>query len=318
MAVLATTAVGLRMGCKRHLRYPVSGDDYLIFLSLILALGLCAMLILCAHFGSGRHIDELDIDTITKFLKVQWAFEFVYSITITTVKLSVLLFYHRMFPNSATTLKFKIGLYGLAAVSVVLGLGTFIAVVFECDLTTLYWDRTSYGLCINMKAFLLSMAILNLFTDVLILILPISVVWELQIKKSQKVAISGMFLLGGFVCLSSIVRTCFVGKVDIDDPTWTAVDADIWSTVEPSIGIVSACLPMMGPLLKGIVPSRLRNVKSPFRPISSFGSSVGRQKEKNKGIRLVEDRGGKFDRLDDSASASKGSVSVDVYPFDVV
>lgn len=35
MAVLATTAVGLRMGCKRHLKYPVSADDYLIFLSLV-------------------------------------------------------------------------------------------------------------------------------------------------------------------------------------------------------------------------------------------------------------------------------------------
>ena len=102
-----------------------------------------------------------------------------------------------MFPNSATTLKFKIGLYGLAAASVFLGLGTFIGSIFECDLTTLYWDRTSYGLCINMKAFLLSTAILNLFTDISILILPMFVVWKLQIKKSQKVAISGIFLLGG-------------------------------------------------------------------------------------------------------------------------
>lgn len=107
------------------------------------------------------------------------------------------MFYQRMFPSSATTLKFRIGLYSLAAVSIVLGLGTFIACVFECDLTSFYWDRTSYGLCIDMKAFLLSTAIMNLCTDIAILILPISVVWKLQIKKSQKVAISGIFLLGG-------------------------------------------------------------------------------------------------------------------------
>lgn len=35
MAILATTAVVLRMGCKRHLKNPVSADDYLIFLSLV-------------------------------------------------------------------------------------------------------------------------------------------------------------------------------------------------------------------------------------------------------------------------------------------
>ena len=76
---------------------------------------------------------------------------------------------------------------------------------------------------------------------------------------------------------------------------------------------------MMGPLLKGILPSRLRNVKSPFRSISSFGSSIVRPKEKSKDISLVEAHGGNdFDRLDSSASASKANMSADVYPLDAV
>jgi len=47
-----------------------------------------------------------------------------------------------------------------------------------------------------MKGFLLSTAILNLVTDISILLLPISVIWRLQIRKEQKVAISGIFILG--------------------------------------------------------------------------------------------------------------------------
>lgn len=65
MSVMAISAVILRMGCKRHLKLPVTADDYMIFFSLVshpnsakplyriltsfqlLALGLCAMLILC-------------------------------------------------------------------------------------------------------------------------------------------------------------------------------------------------------------------------------------------------------------------------------
>ena len=35
MSVLATLAVILRMGCKRHLKNPISADDYLIFVSLV-------------------------------------------------------------------------------------------------------------------------------------------------------------------------------------------------------------------------------------------------------------------------------------------
>lgn len=64
---------------------------------------------------------------------------------------------------------------------------------------------------------------------------------------------------------------------------------------------------------------RLRMIKSPFRSISSFGSSIGRQKEKSKDISLIEGHGGPFfDRLDDSAAASEGNVSVDRYPSDAV
>lgn len=138
-----------------------------------------------------------------------------------------------------------------------------------------------------------------------------------------------------------------MGKVDINDPTCTlpfplsgldflnsfslyfsdqlfkpagtAVDADIWSTIEPCIAIVSACLPMMGPLFQAMTPSRLRNVKSPFKSISSLGSSIVRQKEKNRDISLVEGHGGRFDRIDDaSAAASKRDFSVDVHPLDAV
>lgn len=75
---------------------------------------------------------------------------------------------------------------------------------------------------------------------------------------------------------------------------------------------------MMGPLLKGMLPTRLRNVKSPFRSISSFGSSIGRQKERSKDVALVERHGGNFERSDESAAASKANVSVDVCPLDAV
>jgi gamma-glutamyl:cysteine ligase YbdK (ATP-grasp superfamily) len=40
------------------------------------------------------------------------------------------------------------------------------------------------------------------------------------------------------------------------DITWVIGDAMIWSNVEPCIGIVSACLPTLRPLLRHIPPLR--------------------------------------------------------------
>lgn len=117
------------------------------------------------------------------------------------------------------------------------------------------------------------------------------------------------------VCIASIVRVISVEKVDIADPTWTAVEADIWSTVEPCIAIVSACLPMMAPLLKAMVPKRLiERVKSPFRSLSSFGSSIRREKERNRDIALVErEEGGEEFEMRNGSERDKGSVSAEVY-----
>lgn len=55
------------------------------------------------------------------------------------------------------------------------------------------------------------------------------------------------------VCVASIVRiyylAVFVKTVDI---TWLMGPVFIWSSVEPSIGILSACLPNLRPLFRGI------------------------------------------------------------------
>lgn len=49
----------------------------------------------------------------------------------------------------------------------------------------------------------------------------------------------------------------------------TDVDACIWSTVEPCIGVVSACLPVMRPILQKIVPSSFSSIGQPPRAETS-------------------------------------------------
>ncbi|KAI4260462.1 MAG: hypothetical protein L6R42_004053 [Xanthoria sp. 1 TBL-2021] len=93
--------------------------------------------------------------------------------------------------------------------------------------------------------------IANLLTDILILAMPIPIVWSLQLDRHKKIGVCGLFLLGGFVCIASIMRFYYLESVGKGaDPTWDNVDVTIWSTVEPCIGVVCACLPIMGPFLR--------------------------------------------------------------------
>ena len=52
--------------------------------------------------------------------------------------------------------------------------------------------------CIDYKNFFISNSSLNILADVMILCLPMGKVWELQMSRKSKAAVSGMFLTGGW------------------------------------------------------------------------------------------------------------------------
>ena len=51
------------------------------------------------------------------------------------------------------------------------------------------------------------------------------------------------------VCIVSIIRAPKVRDVSLTDPTWSDDDGIIWSMVELNVGVVSACLPTLRPLI---------------------------------------------------------------------
>ncbi|PTU22027.1 hypothetical protein P175DRAFT_0477858 [Aspergillus ochraceoroseus IBT 24754] len=180
-----------------------------------------------------------------------FAYVVLYATTVPMVKLSVLLLYRRIF-------RLTWSLYLCAFLSIGYAISVSTTISLACVPTSYFWtqwvDPLSGGQCrVNLYNFYLWNGVANLLTDVIILCLPAPILWKLQMPKSEKLAISGIFLLGGFVCVATLVRiytiTQMKGSVDI---TWVIGDAMIWSNVEPCIGIVSACLPTLRPLVRHI------------------------------------------------------------------
>lgn len=103
----------------------------------------------------------------------------------------------------------------------------------------------------------------------------------------------------------SIVRISKLATVNYDDPTWRLVDVYVWTTLEDSLGITSACLPTMrecnstftshqhrakapqGPLFRRFIPGASREESSNKK---DSGSSSQRA-AKNQFNRLFEESG---------------------------
>lgn len=65
------------------------------------------------------------------------------------------------------------------------------------------------------------MAIINVITYVVVLIMPMHSVWSLQVSTRKKWQLSAMFSLGEFVCEVSLVRVFYNLKFYCADPTYS-------------------------------------------------------------------------------------------------
>ncbi|KAI9831633.1 MAG: hypothetical protein M1826_003242 [Phylliscum demangeonii] len=219
LALLAAVAVILRFWARRLVKAAVREDDYAIVVALAL-----------------------------------YAYELIYAFTLTATKLSILFLYQRIFPTPPV----RIASYGVAAFVILNCLGFVFAAIVQCQPIAYAWDKTLSGKCFDYVAFFKANTASNIFSDVLLLIIPLFVVWSLRVTNGQKVALTLIFMLGSFVCVASAVRLPYILQVPFgSDPTWTFTLAAIWTSIEVCTAIVCACLIVMRPLFRAILPDRL-------------------------------------------------------------
>ena len=150
-------------------------------------------------YDFGKHVKDARPDAVEKWHRVLYIYQNFYLPAIATTKFSVLLFYNRVFPIP----RFRILLYILASTVAAWWIATQSTVIFECTPIDFSWDQRGKGHCINLDKFFFAHAIPNIVTDIVLLSIPLPMIWNLQLPRSQKVALSGVFLLGGLYVASS-------------------------------------------------------------------------------------------------------------------
>lgn len=127
----------------------------------------------------------------------------------TPAKISILLFYIRIFSFR----NFRALAYVVAGIVISHGIGVFFAAIFQCSPIAYTWNKTIVGgSCFDQEAFYRYVSPPNIVTDVLILVMPLPYVWKLHTQVGQKVALTGVFLLGSLWVspLGDKLRTFFI------------------------------------------------------------------------------------------------------------
>ena len=122
--------------------------------------------------------------------QMAFAIQFVYIFAVAPVKISVLLFYRRIFG----TRKFGIALMTVGVVVVLWTIAFFFATLLQAWPISFNW--THIGTPTDFPVMYWVCAATDIFLDVITLALPLPMIWGLQMSQKRKWMVTGIFGLG--------------------------------------------------------------------------------------------------------------------------
>ncbi|KAK0515948.1 hypothetical protein JMJ35_001982 [Cladonia borealis] len=260
--ILPPIFVTLRIWARRLKRTPLCFNDYAIMAALLSTSGYNVLSIIgSVKGGGGQHVYTLTSSEVTVYAKISVAATTVWPTANTLVKISVLHFYTKIF----NTRMLASSAYAIGAVTLAFWLSTVMTAFLICRPFAFNWDKLmTNGYCGNLSAYYLSTGIVNLLIDVIIVALPLPLLWGLQMKTSRKIALTAIFSLGALICIISIVRIDAINRLNYSDITYSVVLDSICTALEPTLGVINACLPLLQPVV-----SKCSGSTGPSNPTTS-------------------------------------------------
>lgn len=190
-------------------------------------------------------------------------------------KIAILILYLRL----ATSKVLRTLIWGVMAFVALTSLSCVIATIFQCTPISKAWEQpvTDKGHCIQVNALFYANAGLDIFQDLVIYVLPMKMLYSIQIPRRQKYALMIVFAVGGFVVVTGMIRLYYLqGAQASQDPSceYSSINSSsfsgsllsnsylddnvggaVWSSIECNIGVVCASLPHFKPLFDRFFPS---------------------------------------------------------------
>ncbi|KAF2822313.1 hypothetical protein CC86DRAFT_300315 [Ophiobolus disseminans] len=261
--VAATIVVGLRFHARRKMKVGLKADDWL---------SLAAWVLLTAHMAclfwgeynylqirrvdadraaaadqnlSAANMVKMKLPQILQLLKLMFVNIYLMTIIITLCRLSIIVLYHRIF---GVYDGFRRALWVMAALS----MGWVIAMIFlntfRCKPIALAYNPRVKGKCLNLNTLFVWSESINCALDLALVLLPLWRISFLHLSIRDRVGLSLVFLTGGFVCITSVLRIVFTYNLD-------SVQSAFWLSLQLSFAVICSCLPTLRSYLPKHIPT---------------------------------------------------------------
>lgn len=193
-------------------------------------------------YGWDRHIYDVPPSMIQQAGIIAFVAKITFTCAATATRLSLICFYYRLIRDTGIAWFRKVLHASVAWVIAVFI--TFVAlVVFQCSPVEYYWvyPQLDHGSCLSEGKITLAAGIINCVSDLLVTVLPIPIIWQLQMPIKQRIGVCILLCLGFIVTIAGIVRTYYIWKslMDSYDTTWYAYPLWIAAAIEIDLAVVS-------------------------------------------------------------------------------
>ncbi|KAF5722193.1 integral membrane protein [Fusarium mundagurra] len=242
-------------------------DVVLITLAWATALGYFISVCFMMKYGWGSHAWDVSLADMVQYNKYLSPTTLTYMWSPTLTKLSILSVLYRISPARG----YQISVYVIAVALLIYTITFTVLLSGPCNP-----KDVGSGVCLNNLA--ISQVVLNITTDLSIIILPLPTLHNLQIPFRQKVVVGCILSIASAVLIASIVRAPYVHIMAINpDFTRKQAEAGVWSLVELNMGIVCNNLMRLKPFLRTYLPRVLT-----FLGLTAKSKQQGENQSKSK------------------------------------
>ncbi|KAI1771463.1 hypothetical protein F4818DRAFT_445152 [Hypoxylon cercidicola] len=244
MCFLCLLAVGFRFYSRKLTKAGLRWDDGLIFAAAILVVVLLALSILAKNIRvkvNGCHKRDLVLNEKT-VLSLLLLFNALYLFSVCFTKLSALCLYIRIFTQRKFLLTCKI----LGVVIAILYIAVLVQEFTVSGIAVQLWNRPPLGTLTDKKKVDIGTAFFSILGNVVVLVLPLPLIWKLQMSITKKINLTVLFLSGLCVTAIASFRLIAIVRADYNNEI-VAVTGRIMSlqVLEPELAVFTLCLPVL-------------------------------------------------------------------------
>ncbi|EFY94964.2 hypothetical protein MAA_09542 [Metarhizium robertsii ARSEF 23] len=209
----------------------------------------------------GRHFWDIPVSAATsELMKETCAITAMYDVSAALTKVSLLALFLRIFARSRRSKMMIWAGIGFTVASYATLLGAWI--YYSAPHQGEGWSDTIYQVRTGRDTPPISVVFgaLAIFTDFYIIAIPITAISSLNLSTKKKFGVSALFVTGLLACAFSVAglsprienyRLTMVHGTP--DPFWVSCPSYGLAVAEINLGIVCACVPVIVPLLKGLL-----------------------------------------------------------------